>query len=74
MSELLDKKIGAEAGAKVEFADGQLKVTLTQDGEIGGAQVVVYLKAKAVLEVIKAKVPGSLDDMLIDAAEASLGL
>ncbi len=70
--EIVDQKIGSEGEVKVELIDKKLKVTVTYVGTDATGEVSLAINAKAFLDKLKAVIPGSLDDYIIDAAEAAL--
>ncbi len=67
----MEKQFG-KVDVKVEFIEKKLVVTVA-DAEIG-VENITKVDAKVVLEAIKAKIPGQLDDAIIGLLEKALGL
>lgn len=67
-------QVGPEAKYDVAFEGGSLKAKLDYSGQLGGAGLYVSIGAKQVLEALKKAIPGVVDDAVISAIEAGLGL
>lgn len=65
-------QVGSEAKYDVAFKEGKLCAELVYDGAVAEAGVVVKIKGAAVLDAIKAAIPGHFDDVLIDEAKELL--
>lgn len=72
--ELGQGQIGSEAKYSVVIENGKLLLKLDYAGQLGGAGLYASVGARQVLDALKAAIPGVIDDALINAAEAALGL
>lgn len=66
MGQVLDQKIGAETEVKIIFEKGRVKFEVEYQGQQAGAGLSVNLAMRALLEPLKAKIPGTVDDVIID--------
>lgn len=66
--------IGPEANYKVSFAEGKLVLESGYVGADAEAGAFIKVKAGAVLDALKAAIPGHFDDAVIDGAKALLGV
>lgn len=71
-AELVEGKIADKADYKVEFKDGKLCAELSANLPLLDAGIVIKVKAEAVLDALKAAIPGHFDDAVLDAAKLLL--
>lgn len=62
----VEKDLGNELKLKVEYKDGQIGLSIVHQGKIGGATVMAYVDAPALVDAITDIIPGETDDMLLD--------
>ena len=71
----MDQKIvdGAETKVGVKVEDKKLKLYASNDGTMGGANVVVYAKLDAVVDALEEVIPGDQKE-IAKMLKAALGL
>lgn len=62
--------LGPEAKAGMKIAEGKVILSLNYEGKQAGAQVSVSLDSKQYAAMLKAAIPGGIDDVIIDALVA----
>jgi hypothetical protein len=71
MTEVAKVAIGTEGEAKIEFVDGKARLEAKYAGADASAGAFIEVKASQFvikgLEYLKAKIPGGVDDIVIDA-------
>lgn len=67
-------QIGPETKFDLAIKDGSLVFKVDYSGKQAVGGMYAGFPIKAVLELVKTAIPGSLDDYLINAGEAALGL
>lgn len=72
MTELVNEKLGDKANVKVEFKEGKLVAELVYDHPVVDAGIVLKLDSEAVIEALKKAIPGTIDDVVLEAAKALL--
>ena len=70
--EVIDIPIGAESHLDLKLVDGKIVLEVKQVGADGSVSLQVAVSPKPLLEKLKALIPGSLDDLIIDAAVDAL--
>lgn len=78
--ELVEGKLGSVGKYDVALKGGSLEADLTAESQFVDLSVSVKVKGAAVLDVVvakfvanvKAKIPGPIDDMILDAVVAEL--
>lgn len=70
--DILDKQLGPEDKVKISLTGGKLVITNSYQGKQVGCDVSLTVDAKAFLEQLKVAIPGSIDDYVINMAEAAL--
>lgn len=73
---LVEKELTKEVKAEVAYKEGKILVEIEADFKVADVKLMIALDALDValagLDVVKEKVPGKLDDALIDAAKEAL--
>ncbi len=64
--------IGAEGALNLKLEGGKIVLTITHVHASGEVVISAKEDAKYFLEKLKGVIPGTIDDMLINVAEASL--
>jgi hypothetical protein len=64
--ELAVGEISPEAKYVIEFKNGELEAHVEYQGKFAGASVKVSLPAEAIIDAIKAAIPGKVDDVILD--------
>lgn len=72
MTELVTGKLGAESTYDVDLVEGYLVATVKYDGAQLDGSVQLNLDVVAILEILKAKIPGSIDDGVISFVQAAI--
>jgi hypothetical protein len=77
--EFMDKEIvgadlGPEAHVDLKLVDGNVVVELKYKGVDGFASVQAGLSPKMFLDKLKVMIPGQIDDMIIEALKAAMGV
>lgn len=70
--DVANTKIGSEGNLSLKLEGGKVILTITHVHASGELSVSAKEDAKYFLEKLKVLIPGSIDDMLINIAEASL--
>lgn len=70
--EIVGAAIGPEAKVDLKLKDGAIVVVVTYQGADGFATLEAGLKPQAFLEKLKTLIPGTFDDIVIDALEAAM--
>ena len=61
-----------EASLNMKVEEKKVKIELKYDGTQADAAVMVELEVEQYLEMLKAAIPGTVDDMVIDGLKAML--
>ncbi len=72
--ELKQGAIGSEGSYDLKIENGKVEVSVSYAGDQVGAQLSVNVSVRAFLDKLAAAIPGSIDDSVIKALEAALGL
>lgn len=67
-----DVQLGPETVAKMSFVSGKARLELAYAGKQATAGMFVEMSAKEYLEMLKAAIPGTIDDTIIDVLEAAM--
>lgn len=70
--ELVHQELGAGFALEVELVDGKLQIVI--EHKETGVKNMTVVPPKPLLQAIKKAIPGSWDDMLIDAGAAAAGI
>lgn len=70
--EIIGAAIGPEAKVDLKLKDGALVVEVVYAGADGYASLAVGIKPDAFIDKLKAAIPGSLDDMVLEALKAAM--
>lgn len=73
MTDLINGQLGPETKYEVDLENGALIAHINFSGSQLGADFKVKLDAVAILHVLKAKIPGTIDDVVINLVIAALG-
>lgn len=71
MGKLGSGPLGPESSWEIELVEGNLLVKAKFEGVGGGAELTGIIKKDYFLNKIKEKIPGKIDDMLIDLISAA---
>lgn len=71
MSDLVELKKG-EATLDVDFKEGKLRLSVSYDGKGADAGLFVDLDPEYFLDKLKAAIPGSIDDAVIELLKNAL--
>ena len=74
MGKLGGGDLSPESSWEIELADGKLKLKAKFEGAGGGAELVGFIDKAYFLTKIKEKIPGKIDDMLIDLLDNAFGV
>lgn len=69
MTEIYSGKLGAESGYELDIKKGNLVASLSYNGVQLDGKLELNLDVVSVLEIIKQKIPGSIDDAIISFVE-----
>lgn len=61
-----------EAALDVDFVDGKLRLSVSYDGKGADAGLYVDVEPDYFLDKLKAVIPGSIDDAIIDMLKGAL--
>lgn len=64
--------LGPETTAKMGFSAGKARIELAYAGKQATAGMFVEMTAKEYLDMLKAAIPGEVDDYIINALEAAM--
>jgi len=67
-----DVNIGPESILKMSFVAGKARVEIDYAGKQATAGAYVEMDAKQYLELLKAAIPGTVDDAIINALEMAM--
>ncbi len=70
--DLVGGNLGSVGKYDVAFKGGQLVAEVDANIGSSSAGIVVKIDAKQILDAIKAKIPGQIDDAIINIIEAAL--
>ena len=73
MGKLGGGPLSPEADWEIELAEGKLKIKAKFQGAGGGAELVGFIDKGYFLNKIKEKIPGKVDDVLIDLLDNAFG-
>lgn len=73
-AEIVKGNIGTVGKYDVEFKDGKLVMMIEEKDPVGETTLVRSISAKVVLDALKKAIPGTIDDVVINAIESALGL
>ncbi len=74
LKELLSGDLGPNAKYDLKIEDGKLKASVSFVKNSVEAELSVNLSPALLLDLLKAKIPGTIDDLIIDLLKKSLGL
>lgn len=72
MTALATGKLGPESTWDLDVEDGMLVATLQYDGAQLDGDLTLRLDAVAILEILKTKIPGTIDDVVISLVEQAI--
>lgn len=70
--DLASGALGPEAKYDLSFSGGALQASVSYKGSAAGVNVQLSIPVTDLLEALKAKIPGQVDDAVIDVIEAAL--
>jgi len=70
--EVVEKSISKELDFKVDFEDKKLKITISYEGEGGGASMSGHVNAEYFMDLLAEAIPGEVDDLVIGAIKAAM--
>ena len=65
-------EVSKELDVEVEIKDGKVFFGANYEGKIGGVESRAFVKTDALIDVITAKIPGTIDDKLGELLKAAL--
>ena len=72
MSELAEGQVGSVGKYDVEFKDGKLMLGLSIEWNGVTSEVKVGVGSDAVIDALKAAIPGKIDDAILEVVKAAL--
>jgi hypothetical protein len=72
--EIASIPLGPEIAVDLKLIDGKVVIAIAQNGADGFVKLEAGLGPKPFLEKLKVMIPGQIDDMVITALEAALGV
>lgn len=72
MSELAEGQVGSVGKYDVEFKDGKLMLGLSIEWNGVTSEVKVGIGSDAVIDALKAAIPGKIDDAILEVVKAAL--
>lgn len=73
MGKLGGGPLSPEANWEIELADGKLMIKAKFQGTGGGVELVGNIDKSYFLNKLKEKIPGKIDDVLIDLLDGAFG-
>jgi hypothetical protein len=73
-ADIVDGKIGSMGAYDVEFKGGKLQAKLVFSHPVGEATVNIAIGSDAVIEALKAAIPGKVDDAILEVLKSALKL
>lgn len=70
--DLVAGNIGPEASYDIALKGSKVELTVKYAGQLGGVGLVLDLDAKGFLEKLKALIPGTIDDAIINIVESGI--
>lgn len=71
MTELANVKKG-EGQLELKIEDGKVKLIISYDGQQADASLTVSLSIEEYLDMLKAAIPGDIDDTIIDLIKVAM--
>lgn len=72
MQDIIKGNIGSEGSYDVDFVGGKLIVNLNYVGNEAGVGLVASIGIDVLLDKVKEKIPGQIDDAVLDLLKAAL--
>lgn len=70
--ELLDKELGSEGKLDLDLKEGNIELSVSYDGKGLDGAVSVKVDTDYFMDLLKEKIPGDIDNAIIDIIKAAL--